>query len=68
LRRTTSNASSLAAALRVRSFAFSSWARRPAARDRSRSLVRTAPPAAWIRRPVAAIRPTAFANSPESVG
>jgi hypothetical protein len=30
--------------------------------------VRTAPPAAWIRRPVAAIRFTAFASSPESVG
>jgi hypothetical protein len=31
-------------------------------------LVRTAPPAARIRRPVAAIRLTAVANSPESVG
>ena len=68
LRRTTASASSLAAALRVLSFAFRSWARRPAARDRSRSLVRTAPPAARIRRPVVAIRRTAFASSPESVG
>jgi hypothetical protein len=68
LRRTTANASSFAAALRVRSFAFRSCARRPAARDRSRSLVRTAPPAAWIRRPVAAIRLIALASSPESVG
>jgi hypothetical protein len=68
LRRSTSSASSFAVALRVRSFAFKSWARRPAARDRSRSLVRTAPPAARIRRPVAAIRRTAFASNPESVG
>ncbi len=30
--------------------------------------MRTAPPAARIRRPVAAIRLTALANSPESVG
>ena len=43
-------------------------ARFPTARDRSRSRVRVAPPAAWIRRPVAAIRLTAFANNPESVG
>ena len=68
LRRTTSIASSFAAALRVRSFAFRSCARFPAARDRSRTLVRVAPPAAWIRRPVVAIRRTAFASSPESVG
>jgi hypothetical protein len=57
-----------AVALRVRSFAFRSWARRPAALDRFRSLVRTAPPGAWSRPPVASIRRTAFANSPESVG
>jgi hypothetical protein len=68
LRRATANASSLAAALRVQRFAFRSCARLPAARDRSRTLVWTAPPAAWIRPPVAAIRRTAFASSPESVG
>jgi hypothetical protein len=39
-----------------------------AARDRSRSLVRTAPPTAWIRCPVTAIRRIALANNPESVG
>ena len=30
--------------------------------------MRTAPPAAWIRRPVCAIRLIALASSPESVG
>jgi hypothetical protein len=43
-------------------------ARLPAARDRSRSRVRTAPPAARIRSPVAAIRRTALPSRPESVG
>lgn len=33
-----------------------------------RTRVRTAPPAAWIRWPVAAIRRTALVNSPASVG
>ena len=40
----------------------------PAARDRSRSFVRTAPPAAWIRCPVVPIRRIALASRPESVG
>ncbi len=40
----------------------------PADRDRSRTFVRTAPPAAWIRLTLAPIRRTALANSPESVG
>ena len=48
---TTASASSRAAALRVRSFAFNACALRPTARDRSRSFVRTAPPAALIRLP-----------------
>jgi hypothetical protein len=33
-----------------------------------RGLVRTAPPAAWIRRPVTPMRAIALASSPESVG
>ncbi len=37
-------------------------------RDRFRTWVRTAPPAAWMRRVVAAICPIAFASGPESVG
>src|SRR6478735_2102554 len=40
----------------------------PAALDRSRSFVRTAPPASWIRCPVAPIRRVALASRPESVG
>ncbi len=44
------------------------WARLPAARLRSRNRVRVAPPAAWIRRPVTAIRRIALASNPESVG
>jgi hypothetical protein len=43
-------------------------ARLPAARLRSRTRIRVAPPTAWIRRPVAAIRPIALASSPESAG
>ena len=38
------------------------------ARLRSRTLVRVAPPAAWIRRPVAAIRRIAVPSNPESAG
>ena len=38
------------------------------ARERSRTLVRIAPPAARIRLAVAAIRRTALASKPESVG
>lgn len=67
-RRTAANASSRPAALRLRSLNPIWWARRPAARDRFRTLVRTAPPAVWMRRVVAAIRPIAFASRPESVG
>ena len=55
-RRTVACASSRPAAERVRSLAAISCARRPAARDRSRTVVRIAPPAAWIRLPVTAIR------------
>jgi len=40
----------------------------PADRDRSRTFVRTAPPAAWIRVTFAPIRRTALASRPESVG
>ena len=40
----------------------------PADRDRSRTLVRTAPSAAWIRLTLAPIRRTALASRPESVG
>ena len=54
--------------LRDRSFAAIPCARFPAARDRSRSFVRTAPPAARIRRPLTVIRRIALASSPESVG
>ena len=67
-RRTVVCVSSRPAAERVRSLAAIAWARLPAARERSRSVVRTAPPAAWIRLPVAAIRHIALANNPESVG
>ena len=42
-------ASSRPKAARERSFDATAWARLPAARDRSRTRVRTAPPAAWIR-------------------
>jgi hypothetical protein len=54
--------------LRDRSFAAIPWARFPAARDRSRILVRVAPPADWIRCPVMRIRRIALASNPESVG
>lgn len=37
---------------------------RPAARDRSPTLVWTAPPAAWIRRPVVEIRADRFGQHP----
>ena len=36
--------------------------------DRSRTCVRTAPPAAWIRFTLVPIRRTALASNPESVG
>ena len=54
--------------LRDRSFAAIPCARFPAARERSRSRVRTAPPALWIRAPAAPIRRIALASNPESVG
>src|ERR1700730_16119799 len=54
--------------LRERSFAAIPCARFPAARERSRSRVRTAPPALWIRAPAAPIRRSAWASNPESVG
>jgi hypothetical protein len=43
-------------------------ARRPAARRRSRTLLREAAPAAWIRATSATIRVIARTNRPESVG
>ena len=64
IRRTVACASSRQAAVRRRIFAAMQCTRLPAARDRSRTLVRVALPAAWIRRPVAAIRRTALASSP----
>jgi hypothetical protein len=67
-RATAACLSSLACAARDRSFRAIACARLPAPRLRSRVRVLAAPPAAWIRRPVAAIRRTAFASSPESVG
>jgi hypothetical protein len=68
VRRTAARASSRPAALRDRSLKPIECARLPAARDRSRTVVRVAPPAAWIRLPVAAIRRIALASKPESVG
>ena len=65
---TAAVASSRPKAARERSFDATAWARLPAARERSRTRVRTAPPAAWIRREVTAIRRTALASNPESVG
>ena len=59
---------SRACAVRERSFAAIACARLPAARLRSRTLVLVAPPEAWIRRPVAAIRRIALASSPEPAG
>jgi len=44
------------------------WARFPAARERSRSVVRTAPPTAWIRCPVVVSRLIALASKPEFGG
>ena len=58
----------VACAARNRSFAAIACARLPAARLRSRTRVRLAPPAAWTRRPAAAIARTARASNPESVG
>lgn len=60
--------SSLACAARERNFAAIACARFPAARLRSRTLVRLALPAAWICRPVAAMLRIARASNPESVG
>jgi hypothetical protein len=68
IRRTVAWASSRPAAVRSRSFAAIACARLPADRLRSRNRVRVAPPAAWIRRPVAAIRRITLASKPESVG
>ena len=68
IRRTAAWAWSRVCAARSRSFAPIARAFVPAERPRSRSRVRTAPPAAWIRRPAAPIRRTALANNPESVG
>jgi len=68
VRRTAASASSRPAALRERSLNPIACARFPAARDRSRSFVRIAPPAARTRLPVTAIRRIALANRPESVG
>jgi len=68
IRRTVACASSRPSAPRSPSLAAIPCARAPAGRLRSRTRVRVAPPAAWIRRPVAAIRRIAFASSPESVG
>jgi hypothetical protein len=68
-RRTTACASSWRAAARNLNFAAIACARLPADRERSRIRVRVAPPADWIRRPVAAIRRTASATVVrESVG
>jgi hypothetical protein len=60
--------SSLASPLRRRRFAAIDRTRRPAARERSRTVVRVAPPAARTRRTWLAMRPTALASNPESVG
>ncbi len=65
---TESFISSRPTAARDRNFIPIACIRLPAARDRSRNRVRTAPPAAWMRRPVAAIRPTAVASNPASDG
>ena len=54
--------------LREGSFAAIPCARFPAAQERSRSRVRTAPPALWIRCPAVLIRRTTLASRPESVG
>ena len=53
---------------RLRSLLAISRTRRAAARRRSVTTVPVAPPAAWTRRTVRTSLPTAFAESPESVG